>query len=445
MYNHPEFNLKEIKKIKDNFLKSLKNKTILGLILAIIIFIVFLFGIKIYFPKYFDNQLNLFEKLENNLQTTENIDNLNIDTKKEKTEEYISPISYEQAIIDAVKKASPSVVSIIVTKDLPVYEQYYINPFNNFNSPFFDFGPGFDFQIPQYKQKGTEKKEVGGGSGFIVSEDGLILTNKHVVSDNKAEYTVLTNDGKKYPAKVLALNPVQDLAIVKIEIKDIKLSAIKLGDSSNIQIGQTAIAIGNALGEFRNTVSVGIISGLSRTISASDSTGAREILEDIIQTDAAINSGNSGGPLLNLKGEVIGINTAIVQGANNIGFAIPINRAKRDIEQVKTTNKISYPFLGVRYTLVNEKIKEKYNLQFDYGVIILKGDKGEVAVTPNSAADKAGLKENDLILEINNEKINQENSLAKIISRHIPGDKIFLKIIRENKEIIIEVILGERE
>ena len=299
-------------------------------------------------------------------------------------------------------------------------------------------------------QKGTELKEVGSGSGFIVSEDGLILTNKHVVLDKNAEYTVFTNDGQKFSAKVLALDPVQDLAIIKIESPSAssgqakKFKAIKFGDSSVIQIGQGAIAIGNALGEFRNTVSVGVISGLGRTISASGQGGFSEILEDIIQTDAAINSGNSGGPLLNLKGEVIGINTAMAQGAETIGFAIPINRAKRDIEQVSKGSKITYPFLGVRYVLINEQVKEENKLSVDYGAWVKKGNSGESAVTKNSAADKAGIKVGDIILELNSEKITQDNSLAIIITKYNPEDKITLKVLRDDKEINIDVILGER-
>jgi serine protease Do len=442
MYEHPEVSLKEIKEILNKFSKALQNKIIWGVFLALIILITIGFGIKTYFPKYFDSQVKeIFSGLDFKLQKIE-------DQKpiiKEELKDYISPISYEQAIIDSVKKASPSVVSIIISKNMPVYEQYFTDPFEGFASPFFDFAPGFDIQIPQYKQKGTEKKEVGGGSGFIVSDDGLVLTNKHVVIDKEAEYTVLTNNGQRYTAKVLALDPVQDLAIVKITSQNgEKFSAIKLGDSAGIQIGQGAIAIGNALGEFRNTVSVGIVSGLSRTILASGTGGFSETLEDIIQTDAAINSGNSGGPLLNLKGEVIGINTAMAQGANSIGFAIPINRAKKDIEQVMATNKITYPFLGVRYSLVNEKIKEKYKLSYDYGALILKGENGEVAITAGSSAEKAGLKENDLILEAGGEKITQENSMAKIIQKYNPNDKITLKVFRDGIEIFIDVVLGER-
>ena len=282
------------------------------------------------------------------------------------------------------------------------------------------------------------------GTGFIMTSDGLIATNKHVVSDSKADYTVLTNDGKKYTAKVLALDPVQDLAVIKIQ-SDKKFQPVILGNSSGIQIGQTAIAIGNALGQFSNTVSVGVISGLQRTISASDQVGGfSETLEGIIQTDAAINSGNSGGPLLNLKGEVIGIDTAMAQGAQDIGFAIPIDMAKKDIDQVVKTNKIVYPFLGIRYVLVNAQVKEKYNLSVDYGVLVLKGSKGEAAVTAGSAADKAGIKEKDVVLEIAGQKITKDKTLANQIMNFNPGDKVTLKILHDGKEINVDVVLGER-
>ncbi len=351
--------------------------------------------------------------------------------------EYIPQTSQEEAIIEAVKKYSPAVVSIIISKDVPIIEQYFYSPFPEID-PY--------FQIPGYRQKGLEKQEVGGGTGFIVSEDGLVLTNKHVIFDEKAEYTIFTTDGKRYPAKILAKDPVQDLAVLKINAKNQKNSfpIVKLGDSDKLQIGQTVIAIGNALGEFRNTVSVGVISGLSRTISALGSGGYVEILEDIIQTDAAINKGNSGGPLLNLKGEVIGINTAMAETAQNIGFAIPINIAKKALARVKETGKIVYPFLGIRYTLINENIKEKNNLSVDYGAWVIRGEKGEAAVVSGSAADKAGIKEGDIILEVNDEKITQENSLSKIIQKHNVGDKITLRVLRGDKEMDLEAVLGER-
>lgn len=415
LYDLPEFNAPKIKK---KIRKFLKNKLLLGGVLAVVVFLILGFNTGIVSLNYLPDQIkSFFQEIE----------------VKEDT--YTPQVSYEQAIINTVKEASPSVVSIIITKNLPVYEQQWINPFGDLGIP--------GFEVPQYVQKGTEQQEVGGGSGFIVSEDGLILTNKHVVSDKKAKYTVFTNDGQKFSAQVLALDPVQDLAIIKIESTE-KFKAIKLGDSSEIQIGQSAIAIGNALGEFRNTVSVGVISGLGRTISASGQGGFSETLEDIIQTDAAINAGNSGGPLLNLKGEVIGINTAMAQGAEAIGFAIPINRAKRDIKQVSQGNKIVYPFLGVRYVVINEQIKEENKLSVDYGAWVKKGSNGEAAVTKNSAADKAGIKAGDIILEFNGQKITQDNSMAKIITNSNPGDKVTLKVLRGGEELIIDVILGER-
>jgi len=215
---------------------------------------------------------------------------------------YIPQTTEEEKTIQAVDKVSPSVVSIIISKDVPILERYYIEPFGS------DW-PFGDIRVPQYRQKGTEKKEVGGGTGFIISEDGMIITNKHVILEEDVEYTVFLNSGEKYPAKLLAKDPFYDLAIIQIDQDEKPLaekqvfSPITLGDSSKLQVGQTVIAIGNALGEFQNTVSVGVISGLGRNIVATGA-GITESLEGIIQTDAAINPGNSGGPLLNLAGEV---------------------------------------------------------------------------------------------------------------------------------------------
>ncbi|MBI2054161.1 MAG: trypsin-like peptidase domain-containing protein [Candidatus Staskawiczbacteria bacterium] len=425
LYELPKFDIGGLKAKADRkFPEIFKNRFLLQAVLLVLISSAAGFVSGIVYLQYFQNQINGFlEKIEINLPL--------VNKSEQAGGEYISPFSYEQAIINAVKEASPSVVSIIISKNLPTYEQEWLSPFGEL------------FDIPQYVQKGTEKREIGGGSGFIVSEDGLILTNKHVVADSKAEYTVLTNDGEKYPAKVLAKDPVQDLAIIKIE-GDKKFKAIKLGDSSKIQIGQGVIAIGNALGELRNTVSVGVISGLERTILATGAGGLSETLEDIIQTDAAINAGNSGGPLLNSKGEVIGVNTAMAQGAEGIGFAIPMNKAKRDIEQVIKNNRIIYPFLGVRYVLINEEVKEKNSLPVDYGAWVIRGEGGEPAITKGSAAETAGIKEKDIILEFNNEKITFQNSMAKIISKYNAGDKIVLKILRSGEEQIVEVILSER-
>lgn len=351
--------------------------------------------------------------------------------------QYQPQTSQEQMVIKVVKDASPAVVSIVITKDVPIIEEYYVNPFQG-------FGQLFQIQIPQYRQNGTQKQEVGGGTGFVVSEDGLVLTNKHVVLDAEAEFTVLTNDGKKYPAKVLARDPVQDLAVLKIESSPGQtFPKVTLGDSSRLEMGQTVIAIGNALGEFRNTISVGVVSGLGRTITASGGDFV-ETLEDIIQTDAAINKGNSGGPLLNLRGEVIGINTATVQDAQSIGFTVPINKAKRAIEQVSQTGKISYPFIGVRYVIVTDQIQKEDSLSVNYGALVLKGPQGQPAVSPGSPAEKAGLKENDIILELNGEKITADNPLKNIIEKYKPGDTVSLRVLRGKEEINVQVALTER-
>lgn len=339
----------------------------------------------------------------------------------------------ETAVIDAVDKALPSVVSVILTRDVPIYEKYWKTPF--------EFLP--EFQVPEYEQKGTEKQQIGGGSGLIISADGMILTNKHVVEVSDVEYTVILDNGEKYPAKILAKDPIQDLAIIKIEKNG--LIPLELGDSDNLKLGQTVIAIGYALGEFENTVSVGVVSGLKRSIAAGSSAGKSELIEEVIQTDTAINPGNSGGPLLDLSGKVIGVNVAVASGAENIGFAIPVNKAKRAIEEVKTKGKITYPFLGVRYSLIDEDVQKEYNLPVDYGAWVIKGEAPEqAAITLGSAADKAGIKENDIILEFNGEKITKENTLAKLILKYKAGDKVKIKFLREGKEIEVEAELGER-
>jgi S1-C subfamily serine protease len=355
--------------------------------------------------------------------------------------EYLSQTTQEEAIIKAVEDIWPSVVSIVVSKDVPIVEQYFYDPFEGFEE---FFGTPFELQVPQYREGGTERREIGGGSGFIVSQDGLVLTNKHVVLDQEADYTVFTNDGESYQAKVLARDPVQDIAVLKIEqLNSHSFPTVKFGDSDKLQAGQTVIAIGNALGEFRNTVSVGVISGLGRTITASGG-GMVETLEDVIQTDAAINRGNSGGPLLNLKGEVIGMNTATVVDAQNIGFAVPVNKAKKSIEQVKVLGKIVYPYLGIRYVILDGQIQEENSLPVGYGAWIIKGEEGEPAVIPGSPAQDAGLSENDIVLELGGEKITLENSLAKLIMKYDPGDEVVLKILRSGEEKMVRLILGER-
>ena len=368
-------------------------------------------------------------------------ENSNAINAAEKIVEKQSIFSQDSFVIDAVKKTNPAVVSIIISKEVPKYETY-IDP-NQQNNPFGDLFPnfpGFNFNIPQYRQNGTEKKEVGGGSGFFVSSDGLIVTNKHVVDQKNVEYTVFTNDGKKHGATVIARDPVLDIALIKIEGSGYPF--LSLGNSDSLEVGQSVIAIGNALGEFRNTVSVGVVSGLARSITAGDNSGKSEVLDHVIQTDAAINPGNSGGPLLNLRGEVVGVDVAIVQGSQNIGFALPINSVKGVIESVKQTGKIVRPYLGVRYVAITASLKEKNNLTVDYGVLVKAGASAdELAVIPGSPADKAGIVENDIILEIDGVKLDDKTSLASIIRGKTVGQVITLKILHKGAEKTASVTL----
>jgi serine protease Do len=345
----------------------------------------------------------------------------------------------ESATVDVVEQASPAVVSIVITKELSTY--YSSAP----GLPFDFFGFEWPFLQPEEEEDApTVKQEIGGGTGFIISEDGLILTNKHVMADEDAEYTVVLNDGTQYGAEMVGQDPFLDLAIVKIEASDLPI--LELGDSDSIQIGQTVIAIGNALSEYRNTVTKGVVSGINRRIEAGDSSGGSEVIEEAIQTDAAINPGNSGGPLLNLAGQVIGVNTAVSQQGQSVGFAIPINPAKKIVESIKEYGRIVRPWLGVRYMIINDAIAKENNLSVDYGALIVRGrNPGDLAIIPASPADKAGLLENDIILEIEGEQIDEEHPLAMLIAQHDPGETIKLKVLSKGEEKTVLVTLEEYE
>lgn len=350
-------------------------------------------------------------------------------------------VEEDSAIVNIAENSSPAVVSIIISKEVPNYQNFM--PFG-FGFPFDPFGDNGGNSSSQNRQ-GSQKQQVGGGTGFLVSEDGMIVTNKHVVSDLKAEYTVMTSDGKEYSAKVLARDPYQDIAIVKVEGSGFPV--LNLGESGSLKIGQTVVAIGNSLGEFSNTVSRGIISGLKRNLTAGNSSGSQnERLSNIIQTDAAINPGNSGGPLIDINGNVIGVNVAMAQGAQNIGFALPIDQVKKDIAQVSASGKISTPFLGVRYIPIDKTVQEENNLSFDYGVMVQRGQKlSDLAVIPGSPADKAGIVENDIILEVNGEKVDSKNQLPDLVSKYNIGDAITLKISHKGETRDIKVVLEERK
>lgn len=353
---------------------------------------------------------------------------------------YKPAYDYEEAVIAAVDEAKRSVVSIVISKDLPVIERCPIDPWSDLPPEFREFFGG-GLQLYGQCERGTKKQEIGGGSGFIVSSDGLVVTNKHVVLDKDAEYTVLTNDGEKYDAKVVAQDPINDLALLRISATDLPVAT--LGDSDSIKLGQTAIAIGNALGEFRNTVSVGVVSGLSRDITASGGGGFIEKIEGVIQTDAAINQGNSGGPLLNLKGEVIGINTAVASGAQNVGFAIPVNQARRAIESVKKTGTIQTSYLGVRYIMVNESIAKQQELPVSYGALVRGAEDGP-GVVPGSPAERAGIRAEDIITAVNGEKLEGGKMLGSVLQKYAVGETVTLSIRRGDGDIEVKAVLGER-
>lgn len=334
--------------------------------------------------------------------------NLTIPTTR--TEKIV--VEESSAIIDSVNKVSSAVVSI--TQKLTVTNVF-----------------------------GQSYQQEGSGTGFIITNDGLILTNKHVASDLNATYTVVLSDGKSYDAKVQSQDPFQDLAVLKIDAKN--LPVVELGDSDQLAVGQWVVAVGNALGKFDNSVTVGVVSAKNRKIDATNQNGTSgETLDGMLQTDAAINSGNSGGPLVNLKGQVIGINTAVASNAQSIGFAIPINDAKTAIESIKTTGRIIRPYLGVRYLDITPDIAKSASLPVDYGALVKAGSGiTDLAVIPGSPADKAGIVENDIILEVNGDKIDQNNSLIKLVQQYKVGDEIELKVLSKGKEKTVKVKLEE--
>ncbi len=334
-------------------------------------------------------------------------------------------MSHEEEIIGAVEHILPSVVSIVISKHPPLVAEML------------PFAP---------KSTGSDRGDVriGGGSGFIVSEDGLVLTNKHVITDTDATYTVFDQEGGVSQVKILARDPIHDVAILKITPpKNFRVAP--LGNSRSLRLGQTVIAIGNALGEFQSSVSTGVVSGLSRLITAvSDLSGGQERLRGLIQTDAAINPGNSGGPLINMRGEVIGINAAVIYGAQNIGFAIPIEKAWRDLTDIKRFGRIRRPFLGIRYIILNPTIQKQFHLPIDYGALVVREPiPGDHAVIPGSPADAAGIHEGDIVLSANGKTITEKVSLEDVLESIAPGEKITFGILRGAERHSVSITLEE--
>lgn len=312
-----------------------------------------------------------------------------------------------EIVADVAEKVSPSVVSIVT-------EAQNQTPFGNF-------------------------PVEGAGTGIIITSDGYILTNKHVIPEGASNVTIVQSDGSvRENVSVVGRDPLNDIAFLKINNAS-NLPVAELGDSDEVQIGQQVVAIGNALGQFRNTVTSGIISGIGRPITAGSGMET-ERLEDLFQTDAAINPGNSGGPLVNLSGEVIGINTAIAQQAEGIGFAIPINSAKGLIETVREEGKVSRAYLGVRYVRIDRELAQERNLPVTQGAYIAS-DTDQDPILSNGPADKAGLQPGDIITAVNGKQINDRHSLSSLLALHTPGDTVTLTVMRDGKRQEIKVRL----
>lgn len=333
-----------------------------------------------------------------------------LNTSKEDGNNVVTP--NEESIAAVATAVSPSVVSVLTSTNQTsrIYSQQYV--------------------------------QEGAGTGMIVSSDGYIMTNKHVV-DGADTVTIVLPDGRKYEnVDVLGSDPLNDVAFLKIK-NVTNLPAITLGDSKTIRIGQSVVAIGNALGQYQNSVTSGIVSGTGRPVVASSdgtATGEAENLTDLIQTDAAINSGNSGGPLLNLKGQVIGINTAIAADAQSIGFAIPISATKGLLRHVIKTGKVERAYLGVQYVSITPAIKEEYNLSADRGDYVT-AERG-ASVQSGGPADKAGIKDGDIITSVNGSKVGEVASVSSLISEYEPGDKVEITVLRDGREVKLNATLG---
>jgi len=327
----------------------------------------------------------------------------------------------ENAVINVVDSVTPSVVTIGIKKSQKVInsQQLFFDPFGLFND-----------QTPDVKEENIEQDI---GSGFILDQEGLIVTNKHVVDDLSAEYKVITYSDEELTVEKIFRDPVNDMAILKVTLSG-EFKPVTLGDSDHLKVGQVVIAIGTALGEFRSTVTTGVISGLGRGIDAGSPFGGSERLDNVIQTDAAINLGNSGGPLLNSSGQVIGVNVAVSQAGENIGFAIPINLVKESIDNFNATGKFSRPYLGVRYQMLTQRTALLNSVP--QGAYI-------VEVVEDSPAAKAGIRENDIIVKIDNDKLTDKQGLTEVLSQKKVGDEISLQVYRDKEELTIKVVLQE--
>lgn len=330
-------------------------------------------------------------------------------------------LNESQLISDIATAVGPSVVSVDVTSQAQ-------------QTDFFGRNRSFEQQ--------------SAGTGIVITEDGYVVTNRHVVDEGSTKVSLTLSDGTTLDdvsivGRTAASDPL-DIAFLKInDMKGKKLTPAKLGDSGKVRVGDKVIAIGNALGQFQNTVTSGIISGYGRSVEAGDSSGESvESLQNLFQTDASINEGNSGGPLVNINGEVIGINTAVAgAGAENVGFAIPINDIQGLVKSVIKTGKLERPYLGVRYVTLNDQYAAEYKLDVKRGAYIVPSRGSDASIIPDSPAAKAGLKEGDVITKVDGMMIDERNSLVSLVSRKAVGENVSLTVVRDGKEQQITVTL----
>jgi 2-alkenal reductase len=326
----------------------------------------------------------------------------------------------ESAVVAAVQKAAPAVVTVINTLGPNA------QPDSSQSLPF-PFPQNGDPQQPQQQARAS-------GSGVIISNDGYIVTNNHVV-ENQQSLAVLFADGSRHEATLVGADPLQDLAVIRV--KDAVPAVAALGDSTALQPGATVIAIGSPLGDFKNSVTVGVVSALNRSVPGSS-------MEGLIQTDAAINHGNSGGPLVNLRGEVIGINTLVVRGtgttldqAQGLGFAIPGSTLQTVSQKLIADGKVVYPYLGVSYGMIDAEIAAENNLPVPNGALVSE-------VQPDQPAAKAGLQNGDIITAVDGQKLGSDISLRGVLLQHAPGDNITLEVLRDGKTQTFNVTLAAR-
>lgn len=378
----------------------------------------------------------LFKRVKNLEETVGNVPETSQKNEKVDVQKIQTTYVEESQVIDVVEKVRPSVVSVIATKDLPVYRRQNILLYDPRTH---------QFVRPDENNGETEKVQTSAGSGFIFSKDGYIMSNRHVVADENADYTVVLSDGTELPAEVIARDNLNDVAILKVKDQTAlqNIEPLTFGTSEGLRIGQRVIAIGNALAEFQNTVTTGIVSGLGRSVVASGGMEAEKI-QGLIQTDAAINPGNSGGPLVSLDGQVIGMNTAIASGAEGIGFAIPSDDLQFIATSVENTGRIVRPFLGVQYVMLTPENAAKFQVSSTEGAFLVTDDtQNKNPIIENSPAEKAGLLPGDIITTIDGEKLTLENDLRRVIQKKSPNSTLKLEILRNEKREEVEAVLAE--